>query len=230
MARADPREDKRSNIAVAVSKYWLAVTAVALLSRLPFYYEWHLLLEACVYLVLILLVVRQKVLESTLAALRPPYRLFLATLVALLLGAQLRGQSDETFPFVEWAMYSQRPAAQPRYYDYTAVLQSGQEVPLEVSRQFPSLSRKLLYHLDRMAPRIAHDPDGPEGQAEIARYESTLRAVAHQYTLRHADDPVRAIRVWQCTIPIEAYRGKNSIARHLFWQVPMNPEDARRVE
>src|SRR5262245_44263877 len=202
MARVDPREDQRSNMAVAVCTYWLAVTAVALLPRFPFAYDWRLLLEACVYLVLLLLVVRQHVFKSTWAALGPPYRLFLATLVALLLGAQLRGRSDETFPFVKWAMYSRRPAAQPRYYDYTAVLQSGQEAPLEVSRQFPTLSRKLLYNLDRMTRRIAYDPDGSGGQAERARYENTLRAVARMYTFYHADDPVRAIRVWQCTIPI----------------------------
>ena len=129
-------EDKRPNFVVMVSKYWLVVTTVALLLRFRVYHEWRLLLEASIYLVLGLLVVRQKVVVSTLEALRPSYRLFLATLVALLLGAQLLGRSYETFPFVEWAMYSRPPAAQPQYYDYTAVLQSGREVPLNFTRQF----------------------------------------------------------------------------------------------
>src|SRR5262245_23795427 len=99
-------KDKRPNFIVMVSKYWLVVITVALLLRFHFYHEWRLILEASIYLVLVLLVVRQKVVVSTLEALRPSYRLFLVTLVALLLGAQLLGRSYETFPFVEWAMYS----------------------------------------------------------------------------------------------------------------------------
>ena len=70
-------EDKRPNFVVMVSKYWRVVTTVGLLLRFRVYHEWRLLLEASIYRALGLLVVRQKVVVSTLEALRPSYRLFL---------------------------------------------------------------------------------------------------------------------------------------------------------
>ena len=200
------------------------------LLRFRLYHNWQLILEVSIYLVWVLLVGRQKGIVSTLEALPSSYRLFLVTLVALLLSAQLLGQSYETFPFVEWAMYSRVPAAQPQYYDYTAVLQSGQEVPLNLTPQFPRVSRQLRMALENMARQIAHDQDGPTRQAVIARYESTLRAVGRKYNLSPANDPVQAIRAWLCTISLAAYRGKEAIERRLFWHVLMDPEDMRRGE
>src|SRR5262245_50210172 len=106
-----------------------------------------LVLEACIYLGLLLFLVRHKPLMSILPALRPPYVVFLTVLVMVMFGAQLLDRGISTFPFVGWAMYARPAYGDPQYYDYSAVLQSGQEMRLDVFRVSRSLSYRLLFPL-----------------------------------------------------------------------------------
>jgi hypothetical protein len=137
----------------------------------------------------------------------------------LLLGAQLVDRDSETFPFIGWSMYTRPAHGNPQYYDYIMVLQSGREVLLEVFRLLRSLSYRLMFPLKSMAYYIDQAPEGWRRQAMIAEYEMALQAIAWMYNHRHADDPIRTIRVWHCTIPLHEYRDASSVQRRLFWQL-----------
>ena len=176
-------------------------------------------MEACIYLGLLLFVGVQKPVMSTLKALRLPYRVFLVTLVMLLMGGQLVDRGSDTFPFVGWSMYARPAHGDPQYYDYTIVSESGREMQLEVFRISGSLSYRLMFPLKDMARTIAQTPYGSWRQAIIADYEVALRALARMYNRRHAEDPIQIICVWHCTIPLHQYRGPSSIERQLFRQV-----------
>ena len=97
--------------------------------------SWQHCLEVTLYVSVSLLVLRDTRVAALWKTLPRPYHLFLGTLMSLLLGAQLVGRSGQTFPFVEWAMYSRQPPAQPLYFSTTAVLRAG---GLSPSRSLPN--------------------------------------------------------------------------------------------
>lgn len=173
----------------------------------------------CFYLALLLFLVRQKPLMTTLKTLRLPHRVFLIVLVVFMLGAQVVDRGHETFPFVGWSMYTRPARGDPQYYTYTMVSQSGRESRLEVFRVFRSLSYRLMFPLKRMAHNIDRAPEGRQRQAMIADYETALQAVARMYNRRYPDDPIRTLHVWHYTIPLNEYHGPSSIQRRLFWQL-----------
>jgi hypothetical protein len=175
-----------------------------------------LILEAGIYLGLMLFVGMQKPIMSTLKALRLPYRVFLVTLVMLVIGGQLVDRGRETFPFVGWSMYARPAHGDPQYYDYTMVSESGREMRLEVFRLAGSLSYRLMFPLTSLAHIIAQTPDGPRRQAMITDYERALEALARMYNRRNFEDPIQTIRVWHCTIPLRQYRDPSSVQRKLF--------------
>jgi hypothetical protein len=176
-------------------------------------------LEVCIYLGLLLFVGMQKPIRSTLKALSLTYKVFLVTLVVLLIGGQLVDRGNETFPFVGWSMYARPAHGDPQYYDYTMVSESGPETRLEVVRLSGSLSYRLMFPLKSMAHNIAQAPEGPWREAMIADYEVALQAIARMYNRRNAEDPIQTIRVWHCTIPLHRYRDPSSIQRTLFRQL-----------
>jgi hypothetical protein len=202
-----------------VAAYWFSLIAFVVLLSLRYKHERPLILELGLYLGWLWFVIRQKLMRAMLKALRLPYRVFLVTLVLVMCGAQLADQSHVTFPFVSWALYERPAHGDPQYYDYTAVLQSGQERQLEVFYTSRSLSYRLMLPLNDMAHTIHGAPQGPQRQALVADYETVLQTVAHLYNHRHAEDPIRTVRVWHCTVPLRAYRGPSSIQRRLFWQL-----------
>jgi len=179
----------------------------------------RLLLEAGIYLGLLLFLTQQKPLMSTLKALSLPYRVFLVTLVMLLIGGQLVDRGRETFPFVGWSMYTRPASGDPEYYDYTMVAEGGQETRLEVFRLSGGLSYRLLFPLKSLARNLAQTPEGPWRQAMITEYEGALQAMARTYNRRNPEDRIQTIRVWHCTIPLHQYRHPSSIRRQLFWQL-----------
>ena len=202
-----------------VAKYGLLLMLLVWLLSLGLHRLHPRLLEACMYLGLLLFMVQQKPIVSTLRALHPPYRVFLVMLVVLMLGTQLVDRGSETFPFVGWAMYASPAHGDPQYYDYSAVSQSGREVRLDVFRVSRGLSSRLMFPLRDIARSIDQAREGPQRQAMIAHYETMLRAVARMYDRHNPDDPIQTIHVWHCTIPLHGYRGPSSIQRRLFWQL-----------
>jgi hypothetical protein len=202
-----------------VAAYWLALIAFVVLLYWRYKHERPRILELCLCLAWLWFIIRQKPMMATFKALQAPYRVFLVVLVMVMFGAQLIDQSHITFPFVSWALYERPAHGDPQYYDYTAVLQSGQERRLEVFRTSRSLSYRLMFPLNNMAHTIHQAPQGQQRQELLANYEAVLRTVAHMYNQRNADDPIRTVHVWHCTVPLRAYRGPASIQRRLFWQL-----------
>jgi len=222
-------ENTRAGTTVTITKYWLVGTAITVLFYFQFSHEWQLILETYFYFVLILIVAKQKAAISIMRSLPLPYRVFLILFVLLLCGTQLMSRNDRTFPFVQWAMFGHPVAVQPQYYDYTAILQSGQEFPLNVN-QFRSLGRRVALFLSVTANQITHHTQQSKRQALIARYENTLRAIVSRYNFRNAHDPIKVVQIWLCTLRTASPRDKVSADRRLFRQVLINTKGEHRAQ
>jgi len=130
-----------------------------------------------------------------LRALPRAHRIGVVLLFVGLLVAQLVGRNAWTFPLVEWGMYSRSPPVAPVYFRYALVLPDGTERPFDVTRAFPSLSRRVLYLLARTGRAI------DEGQGDVGAYEATLRAVGTA-TATRAGVQASAVRVQRCVLHV----------------------------
>jgi len=134
-----------------------------------------------------------------LGALPRAHRIGVRLLFAGLLVAQLLGRNGWTFPLVEWGMYSRSPPAAPVYFRYALVLPDGGVRPFDVTRAFPSLSRRVLYLLARTGRDVGR------GQGDVGAYEATLRAVGTA-TAKRAGVAATAVRVERCVLRVEGER------------------------
>ncbi len=209
MNRESTAQPHETQLVWFVVKLWLVVTVVALLVYLRVYRHGALLVEALIYLGLLLFLVRQKPLMTKLAKLPRHLRYALVGLVAVLIGGQLANQGANTFPIVEWAMYTQRAEGDPVYYEYRGMTRSGKEVMLPISRLYPTLDRKITWQLKALAA------------SSSARYESLLRQVVLRHNHTHPDDPLCELTVYKCTIPLHATGRADRVQRSPFRQLSL---------
>lgn len=134
-----------------------------------------------------------------------------------LVGAQLAARSAWTFPLVEWGMYSRSPPVAPVYFRYALVLADGSERPFDVTRAFPSLSRRVLYLLARTGRRL--------DVAASSGYDATLRAVGGATARRLGVEAV-AVRVRRCVLRVEGRTVESDCAPFREVALEMPPDAA----
>ena len=146
-----------------------------------------------------------------------PQRLVAAILVGVVLVGHFHARAHDTFPFVEWDIYAQTLHGNPRFFDYYATRHDGAEEHLIPAEVIPALGKKLTVQLEQVADAIEAAGD-LQRRAELVRwYEGLLLALARADNRQHAGDPVAAIRIEKCTVPLERYAGWESIACEPFW-------------
>ena len=149
-----------------------------------------------------------------LGALPRRHRAAVTLLFVALAGAQLAGRSAWTFPLVEWGMYSRSPPVAPVFFRYALVLPDGAERPFDVTRAFPSLSRRVLYLLARTGRRLERERDA----LDVLRYDATLRAVG-RVMARRAGVEAGAVRVRRCVLRVPSSGGAAVVACRRFRDV-----------
>lgn len=138
------------------------------------------------------------------------------SLAAAMLIGHFHGKIYDTFPFVEWDIYTYAPAGEIRLFDYYAVRRDATEEHVVAADLFPVLRKKLAVHLEQLAIAIEAAADSTTRETLTRQYNGLLRAMARTYNREHADDPLIAIRIEQWTVPFEHYSGRESIARQPF--------------
>ena len=181
--------------------------------------------EMVCYLILFALLVWQKPLVHTFLALDLPRRIFLGGFVLAMLAGHLIDKSTTTYPVVAWSMFTRPVQGDPVYHEYTGTRDDGQQVRLDFDRVFPTtLGRNTIVKMTWLAKSIAAAEPGPERQENVAKYERTLQALGHKYNATHPDNPVRAVQVWECRLPLKDYDGPSAIRREPFWTVAIAQE------
>lgn len=147
----------------------------------------------------------------------PAQQLVAATLVAAVLAGHFHGKVYNTFPFVDWDIYAQVMRGNPRYLDYYATRQDGAVEELIPEDLVPALRKKLAVQLEQLAEAIEAAGEPQRREALVRWYEGLLLALARADRRQHPGNPLVALRVEKCTIPLEEYAGRDSIVCEPFW-------------
>lgn len=144
------------------------------------------------------------------------YRLASLAVLLLLGGGQLLDEREATFPVSDWAMHTESMTTDPRFIEYTAVLEDGREERLLIGTLLPIAGKRLRTRMDQTVYGEAfQSPMHGSAPAEAADdLEAMLTGVVRAYEARHGQ-AVRAVRLWDVTIPIDPYTGPDSIKRDL---------------
>lgn len=152
-----------------------------------------LVFDILAYAGLLALVWRQRAFREALASLEPWRRGALLALVLAVPLGQVVHRSEWTYPFVAWAMYTDRRPVDVSWYEYSLVMPDGAEEPWPVAHEFSRLGKRVVWKL-----RVLEDADS------TALVDAILSRLAERSRLTHSGQPARAVRIWACTQPVSA--------------------------
>lgn len=202
---------------------WAAVFAAAAAVRMAVDLGTPPVAEALIYLALLLGLARSSALSRAWSVLAGPRRSVIALLIAGMTAGQLVDSGRDTFPFVDWGMYSQPMHGDPSYFGYTAKLADGREVRFDVFRALSSLASRYVRPLDITATKLLENDAGPEQAALETSYDRAVAAIAEAWNRDHPDERIVEVQVWRYTVPLAGYAGPASIRREPFRRVPVVP-------
>ncbi|HVM95346.1 MAG TPA: hypothetical protein VMT89_03100 [Candidatus Acidoferrales bacterium] len=154
-----------------------------------------------------------------------------AGLAAAILTGHFHGKYYDTFPFVEWDIYTAAPHGDPLLFDYYAVRGDLSEEQLIPAELFPGLGKKITTQLEQTCGALANEAEAADERQPtntrrmVQQYDGLLRALARAYNRQHADNPLTAIRIERWNVPLQSYRGRESIVRQPFrvWMLTDEP-------
>ncbi len=195
---------------------WALAASIGMASRPePIAESWRHLLEATVYLVLVLVISRHQEIRKLFASLPGTSQVGISILLAALMTVQLYGRDAKTYPLVFWDMYTDRDSGEPWFHDFSGRTRDGRELEINFARDYRGLSRKILFGLKDLKEELDEVPDGAPRAALESEYEDTLRSLGAIYNRDHSDDPIASLRLWQTTIPTSPFRGFEFAERSL---------------
>lgn len=141
-------------------------------------------------------------LRALAAQLGTGHRIFLATLLSLIVLGHLADEGNRTFPFPAWDMYAQRAAGDPVFHEFRLVRASGRREELTGFGKTPNLSSKLHQRLESLAHVGNNGKDASAAPAAGATLEAVLRGIAAARAGDVPDDPPVAIELWRATVTL----------------------------
>jgi len=176
-------------------------------------------LEALLYAALALWLASRRPVRELVRALGPGQRAFAAALVAALVGGQLFDDGARTFPFVPWAMYTQRSPGDPVFCEYRLRRASGSLEDLTAFRPGAAMSVQMHHRLEVLSAQIEGAGDEAARTNLLRDYDHVLQTVAAAAASRRSDDPPVAVEVERVTVPLRSYSGPESLRREPFRRV-----------
>ncbi|MFT3883411.1 MAG: hypothetical protein QM703_27645 [Gemmatales bacterium] len=119
----------------------------ATLLFVPLQPPWPKTLEAGLYLLGLVLLASYAPVRQLFDGLPRSQRWGLLGLTAILLVAQIRDRSQQTFPFLTWNMYHARFPNPPAFLEYQGICADGREVFLPIGDVFASQHRTVTWRL-----------------------------------------------------------------------------------
>jgi hypothetical protein len=147
------------------------------------------------------------------------YRALSATIVAATLAGHLAGDGEATYPFVDWDMYTEPVQGDATYFQLSMVRAAGLEERVPIEALFRGATVMLRVRVWRLAGEIHELPDGAERGAAAERLTAVLSAIAARYNQTHPEDPIQALRLARCVVPLDPDGGVGAAECHPFWDV-----------
>ena len=189
---------------VQVSALGVMVIALGLLLSGELPTPWPRVLEAMTILSVVALLLAQKPLRQALGVLRTPQRRFVGSLIGVILVTQVAGlKPNDTFPAVQWSMYTRQWPGQPTFFEFVGVREDGGEFVLPAYRAFRTQRRAVPWQAIRTWYKMGRAKDDSSRE----QLEEELRLLLTSLVRRSSEkDPapggeVKSVRIVRCTMP-----------------------------
>lgn len=159
--------------------------------------------EAYIHLALMLLLTLNTAVVRNLMRFSRSQVAFLMTVLILMTSGQYRASSHETFPFVEWAMFTGSPLL-TSYAEFTGEKASGALEPIHPAIASPTKDSRHLY---RYLAADVEQMTREESPARHSKVSTLLMKEARRYT----GEPYVALHGRLCFLPTTGFKGRDSI-------------------
>ena len=173
-----------------------------------------LIMEGMFYVAVLSLLASHKSLRQMFQALPSAQQLFLASLVGLMLVAQIWTQPQKSFPMVAWDMYTENIATSA-YFEYVGICEDGREVEFPVGRIFRSQHRTAMFKLNSLWWQMNSSTDDAQYQQNSERFHALLKALVMRFNEQHPDTQVSSVQIVACTMPKPAPGRKLNVTRRI---------------
>jgi hypothetical protein len=147
--------------------------------------------DVVAYGALLAVVLSRPAWRAAFGGIEPWRRIGLLALVVAVPAGQVIHRSEWTYPFVAWAMYTDRRPGDVTWYEYTLVGADGTDAAWPLARGFSRLGKRVVWRLRLL-----------EEAGRTADADRLLRELAGRRDWSEAGAPADSVRVWTCAQPI----------------------------
>jgi hypothetical protein len=185
------------------------------------------ILEAVLILSAFAILLRHAPVVGAFRAASARYRVFALTVLGVFLVGHLADAN--TFPLVQWGMYSRvHDDDNPSYEEYVATFASGTQREFHPAGLFPGLRNARIMRNLQLHVKALRQEDDPERRARRRGiYHATLAALVRIHNRRHPDDPIVGLKAFSATLPIHPYRGQDAVERTFLWELDLGAREVR---
>ena len=201
------------------------VIALGLLLFVELPSPWPRVLEGMAILCGVALLVAQRPLRQALGGLRTPQRWLVGSLIGVILVTQVAGlKPSDTFPAVQWSMYTRQWPGQPTFFEFVGVREDGGEFVLPAYRAFRTQRRAVPWQ----AVRTWYKLQRTEDDASREQLEEDLRLLLKSLVKRSKGQnsapghQVTGVRIVQCTMPRPSPGRELSTTRRILAEIPID--------
>jgi hypothetical protein len=155
------------------------------------------------------------------------YRVVTLAVLAVFLAGHLADLN--TFPLVQWGMYSKvHDGDNPSYQEYIATFASGVQREFRPAALFPGLRNAHIMRNLKLHVKTLQREKDPELRARRRGvYHATLAALVRIHNRQHPDDPIVELKAFSATLPLHPYRGQDAVERTFLWDLDLNAREVR---
>ena len=165
-----------------------------------------------------------KPLFNSFNAISLSFKIYFMCFLAVVLIGHLVKISHYTYPFVAWKMYGYVQNGDPQWYEYIGKLQNGDSVRFIPHQEIPTLkSGRITIKLEKQIQAIQAAKDKAHHTTLMNKHAATLEALVRLYNSQRSGNPIFAITVLQCTLPLNANQVDASIKREFLWEISLSP-------
>jgi len=178
-------------------------------------------LEALLILLAFAILLRHAPAAGAFHAAPARYRVFAMAALGLFLLGHLADAN--TFPLVQWGMYSRvHDGDSPSYEEYVATFASGEQREFHPASLFPGLRNARIMRNLQLHVKALRGEDDPERRARRRGiYHATLAALVRIHNRRHPGDPIVGLKAFSAMLPLHPYRGQDAVERTFLWDIDL---------
>ena len=120
-------------------------------------------------------------------------------------------------------MYGYVQDSDPQWYEYIGKRQNGDSVRFIPHQEIPTLQiGRIRVKLEKQIQAIQAEKDEARRTTLMNKHAATLEALVRLHNSARLENPIVAITVSQCTLPLNADQVDASIQREFLWKISLS--------